>query len=152
VDVRVLIIDDASPDNTPEVAAELAAQDRRVEYRRHAVNQGHIATYNEGLIWADGDYTVLLSADDMLTPGSLLRATRLMDTHPDVGFVYGGVLKFITDQPLPQPHKVSRECRWKIQAGLDWLEARCKAANNIIFSPEVVVRTRLQHKLGEYRA
>ena len=49
VDVRVLIIDDASTDDTPEVAAALAAEDARVEFRRHAVNRGHIATYNEGL-------------------------------------------------------------------------------------------------------
>ena len=51
VDVRVLIIDDASTDDTPEVAAALAAEDARVEFRRHAVNRGHIATYNEGLEW-----------------------------------------------------------------------------------------------------
>ena len=71
VDIRLLVIDDASADNTPEVAAELVAHDARVEYRRHSKNCGHIATYNEGLAWANGDYTVLLSADDMLTPGSL---------------------------------------------------------------------------------
>src|SRR5262249_2335677 len=47
VDVKVLIIDDASSDNTPEVGRALAAADPRVEYRRHAANQGHIATYNE---------------------------------------------------------------------------------------------------------
>ena len=41
----------------------------------HSVNRGHIATYNEGLKIASGDYVVLLSADDALTPGSLSRAT-----------------------------------------------------------------------------
>jgi glycosyltransferase involved in cell wall biosynthesis len=41
VEVRVLILDDASPDNTPEVGEELARQDGRVEYRRHAVNRGN---------------------------------------------------------------------------------------------------------------
>ena len=51
--------------HTPEVAAELTARDKRVEYRRHAVNQGHIATYHdEGLNWARGDYTLTISADD----------------------------------------------------------------------------------------
>jgi glycosyltransferase involved in cell wall biosynthesis len=35
VEVRVLIIDDCSPDNTPEVAARLAATDRRVTYVRN---------------------------------------------------------------------------------------------------------------------
>ena len=46
-----------------------------LEGRRHEVNQGHIATYNEGLLeWAKADYTVLLSADDLLAPGALARA------------------------------------------------------------------------------
>ena len=39
------------------------------------MNRGHIATFNEGLLdWADGDYCVLISADDKLTPGALRRA------------------------------------------------------------------------------
>src|SRR5947209_17169762 len=83
VDVRVLIIDDASKDNTGDVATEIAREDGRVEFRHHMSNWGHIATYNEGLAWSDGDYTLLLSADDLLTPGSLLRSTRLMDSHPE---------------------------------------------------------------------
>jgi len=57
VDVRVLIIDDASPDDSAEVARKIAARDPRVEVIVHTTNKGHIATYNEGLLdWADGDY------------------------------------------------------------------------------------------------
>ena len=62
VAVRVLIIDDASADATPEVAQCLAACDRRVEFRRHKVNQGHIATYNEGLLeWASAEHSLPLA-------------------------------------------------------------------------------------------
>ena len=75
VDVRALIIDDCSTDETPAVGAALAQQDARVLYRRHAKNMRHIATYNEGLIdWASADYCLLLSADDLLAP--LAPATR----------------------------------------------------------------------------
>ena len=151
-DVRVLIIDDASPDHTPEVAAELAARDKRVEYRRHSVNHGHIATYNEGLDWAAGDYTLLLSADDLLTPGALRRAVRLMDAHPEVGFVYGRAIVFETGESLPQPGTVSGECEWQIWDGFDWLETMCEGCENcIIHSPEAIVRTRLQHEYGGSR-
>jgi glycosyltransferase involved in cell wall biosynthesis len=151
VDLRILIIDDASPDHTPEVAAALMAQDRRIEYRRHPNNQGHIATYNEGLLdWAKSDYSVLISADDMLTPGALLRAVRLMDEHPEVGFVYGRVLLFRTDQPLPKCPTVSKECTWQVRNGLDWLEDRCRVGLNNICSPEVMVRTQIQKQLGGY--
>ena len=69
VDVRVLIIDDASPDDSADQARKLAAADPRITVQVHEANRGHIATYNEGLLeWADGDYSVLLSADDRLTP------------------------------------------------------------------------------------
>src|SRR5215831_19309230 len=89
VDVRVLIIDDASTDNSADVGAELARQDARVEFVRHPVNKGHIATYNEGIEWVDGTYWMLLSADDMLLPGALRRATDVMERHPNVGLTYG---------------------------------------------------------------
>ena len=109
VDVRVLIIDDASTDETPEIAAALACEDSRVEFRRHAQNQGHIATYNEGLEWVSGDYNLLLSADDLLVKGALLRASRLMDANPDVGLVYGRVIGF---RSAPPPRSLQgRRCR-----------------------------------------
>src|ERR1700754_2370869 len=74
VDVRVLVIDDASSDETASVGRDLARSDGRVTFRRHESNKGHIATYNEGLIgWSTADYTALLSADDLLAPGSLGR-------------------------------------------------------------------------------
>src|SRR5262245_9653241 len=62
--VRVLILDDASPDNTSEIGAELAREDPRVGLVRHQFNKGHIATYNEGIDWVSADYMLLLSADD----------------------------------------------------------------------------------------
>src|SRR5919109_5208527 len=79
VQVRALIIDDASTDDSAAVGSALAAEDARVEFRRHAVNHGHLTTYNEGLEWSAGDYTLLISADDLLVPGALNRAARLMD-------------------------------------------------------------------------
>ena len=93
VAVRVLILDDCSTDDSERVGRALAAADPRVEYRRHAANRGHIATYNEGIDWSDGDYCMLLSADDLLTPGALARAAGLMEAHPEVGMTYGQIIR-----------------------------------------------------------
>src|SRR4051794_20668808 len=149
VDARVLIIDDASPDDSAEVALRLAAEDERVEARIHEVNRGHIATYNEGLLeWADGDYSVLLSADDLLTPGSLARATAVMEADPGIGFVYGHAAWWRDDQPLPLPRLESKGVTvWR---GLEWLKIMCRRGYNVISSPEVVVRTSVQQKIGGY--
>jgi glycosyltransferase involved in cell wall biosynthesis len=149
VDVRVLVIDDASTDDSAEIAHKLAARDSRIEVVVHETNRGHIATYNEGLLtWAQGDYCVLMSADDRLTPGSLQRAADLLDAHPSVGLVYGNVIWFQDDLPLPAARTSIRG--WSVWHGKSWLEARFRHAQSGITSPEVVVRTSLQKRVGGY--
>jgi glycosyltransferase involved in cell wall biosynthesis len=149
VDVRVLVIDDASPDDSADVARRLAAEDPRVEVRAHEVNKGHIATYNEGLLeWADGDYSVLISADDLLTPGALARATAVMETHPEVGFVYGHAPYWKDDEPMPVARVQTKGVTvWR---GREWLGIMCRLGHNVISSPEVVVRTSVQQRIGGY--
>ncbi|MFE6846434.1 glycosyltransferase [Streptomyces sp. NPDC057686] len=149
VDVRVLIIDDASPDDSADVARALAAADPRIEVLVHARNRGHIATYNEGLLeWADGDYVALLSADDRLVPGSLVRAAALLDAHPGAGFAYGRPLRFRHGGPLPAAR--TRSTGSVVYPGQWWLERRFREGTGCITSPEVVVRTSLQRKVGGY--
>lgn len=149
VNVRVLVIDDASTDETPQVGKELAAADDRVEFRRHEVNKGHIATYNEGLIdWSTADYTVLLSSDDLLTPGSLSRAARIMDADRDIGMVYGRAIHFRQGNEIPKIKE--RKCGYTRFSGAEWLERRCHAGHNVITSPEVVVRGSVQRTVGGY--
>ena len=151
VDVRVLIIDDASPDDSAEMAMKIAARDPRVEVTVHASNKGNIATYNEGLLeWADADYCVLMSADDRLTPGALRRARDLLDAHPGVGFVYGHPLWIMDGAALPTAR--TRVRGWSVWPGRWWLERRFRDAENPITAPEVVVRTSLQKRVGGYDA
>ncbi|WP_236655430.1 glycosyltransferase family 2 protein [Streptacidiphilus carbonis] len=154
LDVRVLIIDDASPDDSGEVARKLAAVDPRIEVRVHETNKGHIATYNEGLLeWADTDYVALLSADDRLVPGALVRAAALLDAHPEAGFAYGRPLRFQHGGPLPRardPKGWSSGTDSVVYPGRWWLDRRFREATGCITSPEVVVRTSLQRTVGGY--
>lgn len=149
VDVEVLIVDDASPDGSAGVARLLSEADPRVRAICHTANRGHIATYNEGLAQVTGDYVVLLSADDLLTPGCLGRAAALMEAHPSVGLTYGFPVDF-TDSHRPSPRTTAKS--WIIWPGHGWLAHRCKLGQNIIRSPEVVLRSRVLHEIGYYRA
>lgn len=149
VDVRVLIIDDASTDGSADVARQIADRDSRVEVLIHRQNLGNLRTYNEGLLeWADGEYTVLLSADDRLTPGALHRAADLLDARPNVGFAYGRPLHFQHGSTLPVAR--TTVSGWSIWRGRWWLERRFRDAHNCITSPEVMVRTDLQKRVGGY--
>jgi len=149
VQVRVLVIDDASPDNTAEIASELAARDGRVLFRRHTVNHGHIATYNEGLAWADSTYLLVLDADDLLAPGALLRGTRLMDAHPEVGLIHGHA--FVTRDPATEIFTVGSEHPWRVLSGSAWIHGVCSRGMNPVFQATALVRTSLQRAVGGYR-
>jgi glycosyltransferase involved in cell wall biosynthesis len=149
VDVRVLVIDDASQDDSADVARQLAEADSRVEVSVHPANQGTTRTFNEGVIdWADGDYTVLLSADDQLTPGSLRRAVDLLDANPGVGFAYGHPVHF--NQGSPPAAARTKVQGWSVWPGAWWLERRFRDGTNCITAPEVVVRTSVQKLAGGY--
>ena len=63
---EVVIIDNASTDNSVDVARALQARDSRVHLIEHPVNLGHTASFNEGLDWATADYLMIVCADDLL--------------------------------------------------------------------------------------
>ena len=147
VDVDVLIIDDASTDETPNVAAELAEADPRVTFVRHETNAGHIATFNEGLAAAGGEYVVKLDADDLLTPGALERAAALLDACPSVGFAYGHPIHFTGEGAPPAQYRQAPSA-WEIWSGPSWVAERCRRGVNCVSNPEVVVRRSLLDDVG----
>jgi hypothetical protein len=148
VDVDVTIVDDASSDDSVAVARRLAERDPRVRVVAHEANMGHIATYNEGLAAVDGEYVVLLSADDLLVPGSLARAAALLAAFDEVGLVYGFSRTFV-DRPPPARTAVRS---WSVWPGAEWFDLVCRRGSNPISTPEVMMRTKTMHDLVGYDA
>jgi glycosyltransferase involved in cell wall biosynthesis len=152
LDVRVIILDDASPDNTPEVASQLAVEDARVTYRRHVVNQRHIATYNEGIEWVAADYLLLLSADDYMLPGALYRAVEFLEAHPEIGFVHGRSILTPESGLTQAPAGKGATETWRIQKGCEFIQQVAALGTiNPVATPTAIVRTRLQKRVGGYR-
>jgi hypothetical protein len=149
LDVRVLIIDDASPDNTAEVASDLMREDSRVTFLRHTRNKGHVDTYNEGIEWASADYMLILSADDYLLPGALIRSTSLLDAHPEVGFTFGRAIVLNEDGTIKQTDCILDKANWCILSGLDFIQL--SGSRNLVPTPTALIRTELQKRLGGYR-
>lgn len=147
--VRVLIIDDASADGSGEEAERIAASDARVQVIRHAVNRGHIATYNEGIDWVRADYMLLLSADDMVAPGALARAVELMQRHPQIAFVYGRAVHFSSEEELGAVH-LRADGEPVIRPGQDFIGERCRDPVNPVETVTAVVRTSVQKAVGGY--
>jgi glycosyltransferase involved in cell wall biosynthesis len=151
--VRILIIDDCSSDDTATIGPDLARQDPRIEYRRHETNRGHVATYNEGLLgWAEGDFCLLLSADDMLADGAFARAAEVFAAHPRVGLVFGDAPKTAMPEDCRRYAHGAAAFRTNVYPGSSFLFEMCREAVNSVPTPTAVVRTALQHQIGGYRA
>ena len=63
-DFRIIAIDDGSTDNSWDVLQEYAAQDARVLPQKNPYNIGAARTRNIGIQLAQGEYVVILDADD----------------------------------------------------------------------------------------
>ncbi|CAM5321683.1 Undecaprenyl-phosphate 4-deoxy-4-formamido-L-arabinose transferase [Afipia felis] len=145
VSVEIIIVDDASTDNSVEVARKLAGGDERIRILVHGENTGPVETFNDGLAEARGEFLVRLDADDILTPGSLERSVAVAQHFPTVGIVYG--------HPLHFSGTVRRAARtkpttWTIWPGRTWLADRCCDGSNVITSPEVLMRKSLVDIVG----
>lgn len=84
-DVEVIVVDDASTDDTAERAiAALSASGLGHAVIRLERNSGPAAARNAGVARARGYYVAFLDADDEWLPGKLEAQVRLMDDHPEV--------------------------------------------------------------------
>jgi len=156
VDVRVLIIDNASTDDSAAVARRLAAEDGRISVVARSVNLGLHASFNEGIDWATADYFMVLYADDLLAPGSLARALPVMERHPEIALAFGRELVVGPEDPLLADEPNSSEADWRILSGRQLLEQLCRTGRPderllIIGSSATLVRTSAQKQAGRFR-
>jgi glycosyltransferase involved in cell wall biosynthesis len=148
--IRVLIIDDASTDGSTEEAQKIAAEDSRVAVITHSSNQGHIATYNEGIAWAQATYMLLLSADDMVAPGALARAVTLMEANPNVAFAYGRAIRFSKEEELKNLRGGIDSSEGAVHPGMEFIRRICSRPDNPVDTATAVVRGVVQKKVGGY--
>ena len=87
-DLEVVIIDNASPDDTFAVASSY--DDPRVRCLRNASNLGAEGNWNRCLAEATGTYVKLLPDDDVLAPECLQRQVDVLqaDTREEIALVF----------------------------------------------------------------
>lgn len=84
-DVEVVVVDDASTDETAQVCQSLAG----INYVRAERNQGVAGARNIGLVASRGQYIAFLDDDDARLPDSLDRQVAALEKEPDTGLIYG---------------------------------------------------------------
>lgn len=86
-DLQVDIYDNASDDQTAEVAMALAAEDPRVRYHRRQQNIGLVENFADAQAAVKTEYFSFLADDDLLLPEFLQRAVASLSADREAMFV-----------------------------------------------------------------
>lgn len=93
-DWELIIVNDASTDNTAQIADALAAEDDRIRVIHNQHNTHVSEARNIGFRNARGQYMMALDADDMLGPDALRVLTRALDQDPSIQIACGSMEVF----------------------------------------------------------
>lgn len=83
---ELLILDNCSPDHTPEVVASF--KDPRIKYLRHQCNIGSIANWTYGVSWANGEFLAVLGDDDQYAPDFVRSKIEAFDRFKGIDAVF----------------------------------------------------------------
>ena len=88
IDVEIIVVDDASIDETATICRQL----KDIKYVRLERNQGVAGARNVGILASSGKYIAFLDDDDLRLPGSLDLQVRALADNPAAGFVCGAMI------------------------------------------------------------
>ena len=83
--MEVLVMDDASTDETPEILAWYGA---RIRVHRQKANRGIYDNVNDGIALARGELIAVYHADDVYRPTIIEREADFLREHPETGAVF----------------------------------------------------------------
>lgn len=137
-DYEILILDNASTDNTKEIALQYAHRDPRIRYERNETNIGSTPNYNLVARKAIGKYFRWQACDDLVLPTYLEKTVPLLENNPDAILAFThAVMMGDNNEILPfneekQAYVLSNGALWNYD----------KNAENDLIDPDPTVRFR----------
>lgn len=105
-DWELLIIDDASKDNSLKIALKFANIDSRIRVFQNKVNSGPAFSRNRACLFAKGSWLAILDADDVYVPSKLETQKKEIENKKENIVLLGSGSQQITTNGTP--HKIYR--------------------------------------------
>jgi glycosyltransferase involved in cell wall biosynthesis len=144
-DLEIVVLDNASTDDTQKIVAAHASRDPRIRYVRHPKNIGLIGNLDACLGCARSEYVKFLCADDTLEPECVSLMVRAMDEHPAVALV--ACARIVADADL-KPVRVAGPRTQEMQIDGTEMIAECFFFGNRIGEPTAVMLRRSKAARG----
>jgi glycosyltransferase involved in cell wall biosynthesis len=138
-DFEILVMDDGSTDDTPEIIAEY--KDQRIIYQWDTNSGGPARPRNRGLKIAKGEWICFLDADDWWTLNKLEICIDYIDKN-EIDFIYHDLF-IVRDIKAFLESKIIRSRKIKRPVLINLL-----VKGNVIANSSVVVRKSLMDKIG----
>lgn len=119
-DFQVILTDNASTDDTEDIAREYAQRDARILYHRNHKNMGAAFSYRRGFFCSlNADFMVYASHSDYWDPEYLQECVKALDEHPEAVLAYshggfhsqqpgGEIVPFMDEFAINDPDPASR--------------------------------------------
>jgi glycosyltransferase involved in cell wall biosynthesis len=85
---ELILVDDASTDDTPALLRQFATQDSRIRFIQNPVNSKLPKSLNRGFACARGDFLTWTSDDNCYRPEALAKMLAFLEANPGVDVVY----------------------------------------------------------------
>lgn len=107
--IEIILVDDGSPDNCPQIIDQLAATDNRI-IAVHKQNGGIGSARNAGLEKASGDYIGFVDGDDIVDPDMFRYLLNGFNNYKNAGIVSCSFSRFYENSNL-----VKQNTKWPSQ-------------------------------------
>ncbi|MDQ6888161.1 MAG: glycosyltransferase [Gemmatimonadota bacterium] len=147
--IEIILLDDASTDETPEIAAHYAG---RITYVRQPVNRYIYDNVNDGIARARGEMIATYHADDLYLPTIVESQVAYLEGHPEVGAVFSSDI--FVDSAGREYGRLTLPPEVRGERPLDYaavLDALLKYKNRFLVCPSAMVRAAVHRDVGVYR-
>lgn len=140
ISIEVIVVDDASPDNSMAIVREKFANDSRLKIIHLKENRGLSEARNEGIRQARGDYIAFIDSDDFIQPEIIeIAYSYILKEKPDV-LASNGYMAF-DDDTLPNKISVPvTPLKYSLTSGADFYKDRFINNKLVVAAPAYIYK------------
>lgn len=148
-DLQLLVLDNASSDDTSSVVRSLA-KDQRITYIRHESNIGFARNWDYIIEANKSQYLTIVPDDDLILPGFISASVQALDEHSSAGFSLA-LAQFIDGNGIIQDLKhETGDMQSGLINGLDYIDLCLAWRGCSIYTATTMMRARALAEVGSF--